>query len=124
MRATCTADDVLPFTTTARCFPTFLSRFELEFRPWCERSQAREFGAGALFQISDDLAYEMVQLIGSFSLRDPGLLRQPRCQPRLLHLDFMLSAPICNGPCGSGGSENYAIEFKPVPSAVIAASFR
>src|SRR5580658_3615873 len=91
MRATRTAEVVLPFTTTPRCFSPFLSRFELEFRPGGKPSQARELGARALFQIGDDLADQVVQLVGGFGLRDPGLLCQPRCQLGLLHANFMLA---------------------------------
>jgi len=94
MRATRMADVLLPFTTTPRCFSPFLIRFELEFRPRRELSQARELGASALLQIGDDLADQVVQLVGSLGLRDPGLLRQPRCQLQLLHADFMLATHV------------------------------
>lgn len=69
------ADDVLPFSTTPRCFFPFWIGFELEFGSRREYPEAWKLRATALLEVGNDLADQVVQLIGGFGLGDAGLLR-------------------------------------------------
>lgn len=90
MRATCRADAELPFTATGRRFSPFI-KFEIPSGPRRKLPQPWERRGGSFFQIGDDLGDHMIELIGGFGLRDPGLLRQSSCQILFLHFGFMLA---------------------------------
>src|SRR5690242_17029934 len=92
MRATCCVEDQLPFTTAWGTLTAFTVECELPFRSRLEFSQPRELSTLAFLEIRNDLADDVVQLIGCLSLGNPCLLCQSLCQVRLLHPAFMLSA--------------------------------
>ena len=83
IRATWTADDQLPFTTARGPFTVEL---EVPLVTRLELTESRELSALPLFEIGDDLADYVIQLIRSFRAGNADLFGQPSGQLGLLHL--------------------------------------
>src|SRR6266852_5534434 len=99
MRATCCAEDQLPFTTTRSAFTALAVECKRPFSSRLESSEPRQLGSLALLQIGNNLADHVVQLIGCFSSGNPRLPRQTLCQVSLLHPALMLPARKAYAAC-------------------------
>ena len=64
MRATCRADDTLPFTTARGSLDGRTFKGKASLRTRFELSEPGKLGALAFFKVRDDLADDVVQLVG------------------------------------------------------------
>ena len=85
MRATCRADDMLPFTTARGSLDGGTFEREAPLGARLELSKPWKLGACAFFEVRDDLADDVVQLVGGLGLRNARLFRQTPSEFGLLY---------------------------------------
>ena len=84
IRATCSAEDHLPSSTTRR---SFAFELEIPLRAGLKLTQSGELSSLPLLEIGNDLADDMIQLIGRFRGGNTGLFGQTIGQIELFHPD-------------------------------------
>ncbi len=85
MRATCRADDTLPFTTARGSLDGGAFEGKAPLRSRRKLSKPGKLGAFALLEVRDDLADDVVQLVGGLGFRYARLFRQTPGEFGLLH---------------------------------------